>query len=77
MGCSLMARHLTVNQVDGGSSPPVPADIRPIRLMVRTPGFQPGNRSSILLSASGAVVQLGERLPCTEEVAGSSPVSST
>ena len=25
----------------------------------------------------GAVVQLGERLPCTEEVAGSSPVSST
>ena len=26
---------------------------------------------------NGAVVQLGERLPCTEEVAGSSPVSST
>ena len=25
----------------------------------------------------GAVAQLGERLPCTEEVAGSSPVSST
>ena len=25
----------------------------------------------------GDVVQLGERLPCTEEVAGSSPVSST
>ena len=25
----------------------------------------------------GAVVKLGERLPCTEEVAGSSPVSST
>ena len=26
---------------------------------------------------NGAVVQLGERLPCTEEVAGSNPVSST
>ena len=26
---------------------------------------------------NGAVVQLGERLPCTEEVASSSPVSST
>ena len=26
---------------------------------------------------NGAVVQLGERLPCTEEVAGSTPVSST
>ena len=26
---------------------------------------------------AGAVVQLGERFPCTEEVAGSSPVSST
>ena len=25
----------------------------------------------------GAVAQLGERLPCTEEVAGSTPVSST
>ena len=25
----------------------------------------------------GAVAQMGERLPCTEEVAGSSPVSST
>ena len=25
----------------------------------------------------GAVVQLGERFPCTEEVAGSTPVSST
>ena len=25
----------------------------------------------------GAVAQLGERLPCTEEVAGSNPVSST
>ena len=25
----------------------------------------------------GAVAQLGERLPCTEDVAGSSPVSST
>ena len=25
----------------------------------------------------GAVAQLGERFPCTEEVAGSSPVSST
>ena len=29
------------------------------------------------LVRAGAVVQLGERLPCTEEVAGSSPVSST
>ncbi len=26
---------------------------------------------------AGAVVQLGERFPCTEEVAGSTPVSST
>ena len=26
---------------------------------------------------AGAVVQLGERFPCTEEVAGSNPVSST
>ena len=28
-------------------------------------------------SVDGAVAQLGERLPCTEEVAGSTPVSST
>jgi hypothetical protein len=27
-------------------------DIRPIRLVVRTPGFHPGNRSSILLWAA-------------------------
>ena len=34
--------------------------------------------SSILTNPSyGAVAQLGERLPCTEEVAGSTPVSST
>ncbi len=26
---------------------------------------------------SGAVAQLGERVPCTDEVAGSTPVSST
>ena len=26
---------------------------------------------------AGAVVQFGERFPCTEEVAGSNPVSST
>ena len=27
MGCGLMARHLTVNQEDEGSSPSVPADL--------------------------------------------------
>ena len=31
----------------------------------------------IQMKINGAVVQLGERFPCTEEVAGSSPVSST
>ena len=30
-----------------------------------------------VMSKYGAVAQLGERLPCTEEVAGSTPVSST
>ena len=45
--------------------------------MVRTPGFHPGNRGSIPLSATGAVAQLGERHTCTVDVAGSIPVSST
>ena len=31
----------------------------PIRLVVRTPGFHPGNRSSILLSATRVVAQSG------------------
>ena len=29
------------------------------------------------MKTNGAVVQLGERFTCTEEVAGSNPVSST
>ena len=47
--------------------------------MVRTPGFHPGNRGSIPLSATnyGGCNSVGECLPCTEEVAGSNPVSST
>ena len=28
-------------------------------------------------TSKGAIAQLGERLPCTQEVTGSSPVSST
>ena len=31
----------------------------------------------IQMKTNGAVVQLGERFTCTEEVAGSNPVSST
>ena len=31
----------------------------------------------MMRGARGAVAQLGERLPCTEEVRGSSPLSST
>jgi hypothetical protein len=32
---------------------------------------------TMLAQDKGAVAQLGERLPCTEEVRGSSPLSST
>ncbi len=32
---------------------------------------------AIISLTDGAVAQLGERLPCTEEVRGSSPLSST
>ena len=32
---------------------------------------------SVAIISSGAVAQLGERLPCTEEVRGSNPLSST
>ena len=33
--------------------------------------------ASIINRKAGAVAQLGERLPCTEEVRGSNPLSST
>ena len=36
-----------------------------------------GINTLIGFSISGAVAHLGERIPCTDEVAGSSPVSST
>ena len=34
-------------------------------------------RLRIVDEQSGAIAQLGERLPCTQEVAGSTPVGST
>ena len=43
-----------------------------------TSAFQADAVGSIpTIRSNGAVVQLGERFPCTEEVAGSIPVSST
>ena len=39
--------------------------------MMKTPTIH------IQMKTNGAVVQLGERFTCTEEVAGSNPVSST
>ena len=52
---------------------------RPIRLMVRTPGFHPGNRGSIPLSATnyGAVAQLVEQGSCKAQVVGSNPISGS
>ena len=35
------------------------------------------NWEKIFGNKRGAVAQLGERVPCTDEVAGSTPVSST
>ena len=48
------------------------------RLTVRTPGFHPGNRSSILLGdANASVAQLVEQLTFNQLVVGSSPAGST
>jgi hypothetical protein len=45
-------------------------------LWVNGPG--PGARGSVQpVSISGAVAQLGERLICTQEAVGSTPISST
>jgi hypothetical protein len=32
---------------------------------------------AVKISSTGAIAQLGERLPCTQEVSGSIPLSST
>ena len=52
---------------------------RPVRLVVRTPGFHPGNRSSILLPATNCLhSSVGlERLTCNEQVVGSSPTGGS
>ena len=57
------------------------------RLVVRTPGFHPGNRGSIPLSRTikkynikdenGRIAQLGEHLPYKQGVIGSSPIVTT
>ena len=50
----------------------------PVRLVVRTPGFHPGNRGSIPLRATKAgVAQLVEQGPFKPLVVGSSPSTST
>ncbi len=60
---------------------PVGYPIRGVRLMVRTPGFHPGNRGSIPLRPTkiiyGPIAQLGEHLPYKQGVTGSSPVGTT
>ena len=50
------------------------------RLTVRTPGFHPGNRSSILLGDAtffASVAQSVEQLTFNQLVVGSSPAGST
>ena len=62
-----------------------------LRLVVRTPGFHPGNRGSIPLGRTkikteykilngdyyGRIAQLGEHLPYKQGVIGSSPIVTT
>ena len=52
-----------------------------LRLVVRTPGFHPGNRGSTPLDraiqVNGRIAQLGEHLPYKQGVIGSSPIVTT
>ena len=75
-----MVEHRTFNPGVEGSNPSRLTNyMRPVRLVVRTVGFQPTNRSSILLQATrnGRLAQLGEHLPYKQGVAGSSPATPT
>ena len=75
-----LVEHRTFNPGVEGSNPSRLTSRRPVRLVVRTVGFQPTNRSSILLQATigeGRLAQLGEHLPYKQGVAGSSPATPT
>ena len=62
-----------------GSIPISSTPQRPVRLVVRTSGFHPGNRSSILLPATNCLhSSVGlERLTCNEQVVGSNPTGGS
>ena len=54
--------------------------IREVAQLGSAPGLGPGGRrfkSCLPDHVNGALAQLGERLPCTQEVSGSIPLSST
>jgi hypothetical protein len=53
---------------------------REVAQLGRAPGLGPGGRrfkSCLPDHYNGALAQLGERLPCTQEVSGSIPLGST
>ena len=48
-----------------------------LRSMISRPRVVHGNSATEINFCSGAIAQLGERLPCTQEVGGSIPPGST
>ena len=72
---------MTTDQEVRGSTPLGRALLTEVAQLGRAPGLGPGVAGSNpvfpIFQKHGALAQLGERLPCTQEVSGSIPLGST